>query len=243
MAQTPSTKEVTREVIAYSLLTDKSGMLQLLERNGVQMPNNPSDKEVTIAVLMAAEKSPVYKQDLAKFLTGKVKDAHNKIGSGYKSFAADDRDFSFTGLGDFQNFTAKTNKDKIFNAGSIAGSSIVNTSGAKPIIAASTKGKTKVGSALQSIGDFLKNNILTKDNIQAGINLGLSSIANKTAAGANQTQAEALAIQQRQIEIDANMVKPQNSSGLTSTTKYILIGIGVLLVIGTAVIVIKKYKK
>jgi len=114
MAQTPSTKEVTREVIGYALLTDKSGMLQLLERNGVQMPKNPSDKEVTIAVLMAAAKSPVYKQELAKYLTDKVKDAHGKIGSGYKSFAADDRDFGFTWLDDFQNFDAGTNLKRSF---------------------------------------------------------------------------------------------------------------------------------
>lgn len=242
MAQTPSTKEVTREVIAYSLITDKSGMLQLLERNGVQMPKNPSDKEVTIAVLMAAAKSPVYKQELAKYLTGKVKDAQGKIGPGYKSFAADDRDFGFTGLSDFQNADAASVNAALFNVGSIAGTAASGKSVASPVPAAS-KGKTAVGSALASIGDFLKNNILTKDNIQAGINLGLSSIANKTAAGANQTQAEALAIQQRQAEIDANISQTQKAGGLTSTTKYILIGVGVLVVVATVVIVIKNSKK
>ena len=52
-------QEAVRNMISYTVVTDKGSLVRLLERNGVQMPSNPSDKEVTASVLLASSKSPI----------------------------------------------------------------------------------------------------------------------------------------------------------------------------------------
>jgi len=65
-------QEAVRNMISYTIVTDKDSLVRLLERNGVQMPNNPSDKEVTASVLLASAKSPNFKKELSSLLTSKV---------------------------------------------------------------------------------------------------------------------------------------------------------------------------
>ena len=60
--------EIARELISYAVVTDKDGLVKLLQRNGIEMPQNPSDNEVTIAVLMANSKSGVFRNELQKYL-------------------------------------------------------------------------------------------------------------------------------------------------------------------------------
>ena len=52
MANITATQTV-QELISYSIVKDKDSLVRLLERNGVQMPNNSSNREVTTAVLLA----------------------------------------------------------------------------------------------------------------------------------------------------------------------------------------------
>ena len=75
-------QEAVRNMISYTIVTDKDSLVRLLERNGVQMPNNPSDKEVTASVLLASAKSPNFKKELSSLLTSKVPQA----GSDFASF-------------------------------------------------------------------------------------------------------------------------------------------------------------
>ena len=61
--------ETARELISYAIVTDKDGVVKLLKRNGIELPNNPSDNEVTIALLMANEKSGVFRNELKNYLS------------------------------------------------------------------------------------------------------------------------------------------------------------------------------
>ena len=92
MANITATQTV-QELISYSIVKDKDSLVRLLERNGVQMPNNSSNREVTTAVLLANEKSPTFKKDLANLLGNNF----TKAQEDFKSFAADPADFGFTG--------------------------------------------------------------------------------------------------------------------------------------------------
>ena len=49
--------DVTTGLLSYAVVTDKASLIKLLERNGISMPQNASDREVTTAVLMASGKS------------------------------------------------------------------------------------------------------------------------------------------------------------------------------------------
>ena len=106
--------ETAKELISYAVVTDKNGLVKLLERNGIELPNNPSDNEVTVAVLMANQKSGVFRNELKKYLVGLVPDVANyttELG-GNMNFTGTD-DFSFTaGDDEFFNATAKAPKIK-----------------------------------------------------------------------------------------------------------------------------------
>jgi hypothetical protein len=233
-----STQLVAQELISYSVVTDKSGLVRLLERNGVQMPSNPSDKEVTVAVLMASAKSQNFKDELASFLTKKV----GQAGDDFSNFVGGTSDFGFTGVDDF-GFTGVddlgfTGADNFFNANGTK----------KPVVTAAQKkatrvtdtnpqGKTKVGLALAGIGNFLKTNVLTPENINAGIAVGLTSINNRTQADSNRLQQEALVLQTQQNDIK-NTLPPKTP--MSPAVKYTLIGVGVIAVVGIIYVIAKK---
>ena len=217
-----STTLVAEELISYSVVTDKNGLVKLLERNGVQMPNNPSDKEVTVAVLMAMSKSQNFKDELANFLTKKV----SKAGDDFQSFVGSEADFGFTGVDDL----GFTGADKFYNA----------TPGEKKaarVSATNPEGKTKTGLALAGIGKFLKDNILTPENINAGVQIGLNKVNNKTQADSNKIQTQALVLQQQQDDLKKNLPQGQ---GMSPAVKYTLIGVGAIAIVGIVYVIVKK---
>jgi hypothetical protein len=225
-----STTLVTQELISYSVVTDKSGLVKLLERNGVQMPNNPSDKEVTVAVLMASAKSQNFKDELAAFLTNKVKEAGNE----FQSFVGGTSDFGFTGIDDF-SFTGVddlgfTGADKFYNL-TAAEKKAARVSATNP------QGKTKTGLALAGIGKFLKDSVLTPENVNAGIQIGLNKINNQTQADSNKIQNQALVLQQQQDDLKKNLPQGQ---GMSPAVKYTLIGVGALAIVGIVYVIVKK---
>ena len=217
-----STTLVAEELISYSVVTDKNGLVKLLERNGVQMPSNPSDKEVTVAVLMASAKSQNFKNELAAFLTNKVK----KAGDDFQSFVGGESDFGFTGVDDL---------------GFTGGEDFYNTTAAERQAARVTttnpQGKTKVGLALAGIGNFLKTNVLTAENVNAGIAVGLNKINNKTQADSNKIQEQALVLQNQQDELKNKL--PQGTP-MSPAVKYTLIGVGALALVGIIYVIVKK---
>ena len=220
-----STTLVAEELISYSVVTDKNGLVKLLERNGVQMPSNPSDKEVTVAVLMASAKSQNFKNELAAFLTNKVK----KAGGDFQSFVGGESDFGFTGVDDL----GFTGGEDFYNAnkGTPAERQAARVTTTNP------QGKTKVGLALAGIGNFLKTNVLTAENVNAGIAVGLNKINNKTQADSNRIQEQALVLQTQQDELKKNL--PQGTP-MSPAVKYTLIGVGALALVGIIYVIVKK---
>ena len=225
-----STTLVAEELISYSVVTDKNGLVKLLERNGVQMPNNPSDKEVTVAVLMAMSKSQNFKDELAAFLTKKV----GKAGDDFQSFVGSEADFGFTGVDDL----GFTGADNFFSANGTK----------KPVVTAAQKkasrvsatnpqGKTKTGLALAGIGKFFKDNILTAENINAGIAVGLNKVNNKTQADSNRIQEQALVLQSQQDDLKNKL---PNKQPMSPAVKYTLIGVGVIALVGIIYVIVKK---
>jgi hypothetical protein len=217
--------EVARELISYAVVTDKDGLVKLLERNGIEMPQNPSDNEVTIAVLMANSKSGVFRNELQKYLVSllpEVSEYADFLGNGYTDFTGTD-DFAFTAGG-----------------GSLVPKSYVPTTVPSTTQPGGTKAPTKVGNALRSVGQFLKTNVFTPDNINAGVQIGLTSVANKTQAKQNQVQAEAVQLQTYQDSLRQQL---PNAAKKSNTMLYVWIGVGVLAVGVLGFVLYRQYKK
>jgi hypothetical protein len=217
--------EIARELISYAVVTDKDGLVKLLKRNGIEMPQNPSDNEVTIAVLMANSKSGVFRNELQKYLVSllpEVSEYSEFLGNGYEMFTGTD-DFSFTAGG-----------------GSLVPKTYVPTTTVPSAQPAGTKAPTKFGNALRSVGQFLKTNVFTPENINAGVQIGLTSVANKTQSKQNQVQAEAAQLQNYQDSLRQQL---PNAAKKSNTMLYVWIGVGVLAVGVLGFVLYRQYKK
>jgi hypothetical protein len=217
--------EIARELISYAVVTDKDGLVKLLERNGIEMPQNPSDNEVTVAVLMANSKSGVFRNELQKYLVSllpEVSEYSDFLGNGYEMFTGTD-DFSFTAGG-----------------GSLVPKSYAPATPNVPSASTGKPGGTKTGNALRSVGQFLKNNVFTPENINAGVQIGLTSVANKTQAKQNQIQAEASQLQNYQDSLRQQL---PNAAKKSNTMLYVWIGVGVLAVGVLGFVLYRQYKK
>jgi len=236
-----NTSQVVNEALSYAVVTDKSGLVSLLERNGIQMPNNPSDNEVTTAVLMANASSGTFRNDLATFLSKKLSKATDELGfTGVN--------FGFTGLDDF-GFNG--NEDGFQNILGLGKKSTTPTTPKAPKLTAAQKktarvtadnpqGKTKVGLALASVGNALKDTLLDQENINAGLQIGLQAMANKTQAKQNALQTQALQLQETQDALRQNL---PNAGQKSNTMTYVWVGVGVLAVAVLGFVIYKRTKK
>ena len=246
--------QVVNEALSYAVITDKNGLVALLERNGIQMPNNPSDNEVTTAVLMANASSGTFRNDLVTFLGKQIPKATEEL-----SFTGGN--FGFTGIDDF-SFTGgegvlESNFLGIGKGKGFLGLGKKNpTTPTTPKVVApkltaaqkkaarvdpltNPKGKTQVGLLLANVGNALKDTLLDQDNINAGIAIGLQSMANKTQAKENALQQQALQLQDTQDQLKGNLPGAQKSSAMT----YVWVGVGVLAVSVLGYLIYKKVKK
>lgn len=220
-------QEVARELISYAVVTDKNGLVKLLERNGIQMPNNPSDNEVTIAVITASSESSTFKNELANYLSNLAP----KAAKDYASFAGDISDFGFTGIDDF-----------LFTGGEDFYNLTAEEREAKRkarITESNPKGKTKVGQALADFGGML----FSKENINKGIQLGLTVMNNKIQGKQNAKQQEALLIAEKEDELRKKLSesdKPLKSASKMKPITWVFIGVGVLALGGIIYYVAKK---
>jgi LPXTG-motif cell wall-anchored protein len=240
--------QAVRELISYTIVTDKQSLVKLLERNGVSLPSDPSDKEVTIATLMASAKSPNFKKELAKLLTKKVPEA----GEAFSNLVGSSADFGFTGVDDL-GFTgvddyANVSGGMIQPIGGLAPKKdlSVGTLNIKPQPLTAQqltsgvqtqKGRTAVGGILASIGKFFKDNVLTQENINTGLQLGLTTINNKVQSKQNAVQGEALILQQQQDQMRNDLGK---RAGVSTNT--IIIAVVGVAIIGAAIYVLTKKK-
>jgi hypothetical protein len=200
--------QVVNEALSYAVITDKSGLIALLERNGIQMPNNASDNEVTTAVLMANASSNTFRNDLATLLVNKIPKAAEDL-----SFTGGN--FGFTGIDDFSftggegilesNFLGLGKKSGTTPAIPKAPKLTTAQKQAARVTLNNPKGKTQVGLLLSQLGGALKDTLLDKDNINAGIQIGLQSMSNKTQAKENALQEQASQLQDTQDQLKQNL--------------------------------------
>lgn len=234
-------KQVAQELISYTIVTDRNSIINLLKRNGVSLSANPSNSELTIAVLVANSKSSAFKNDLAKLLSSKVQEA----GESFSNIVGNDQDFGFTGVDDvtyFPNVMSFTGMDDYQNAGgNIFGDQFTKDMSSLKTTTSTTgtKPQSKVGSVLSNIWTFAKDNILTKDNINAGINVGLNKINTDTLAKQQNLQLQQAQLEAQQYQMTRQLGKSAGTSG--NTILYIVIG--VIALAGIGFIVYKQTKK
>jgi hypothetical protein len=229
-------KKVAEELISYTIVTDRNSIINLLKRNGVKLSENPTNSEITIAVLVANSKSPSFKNDLAKLLSSKVQEA----GESFSNIVGNDQDFGFTGVDDvtyFPNVYSFTGMDDYKNApgdllpGIASG---INAATSQT----TTKPKTKVGSILSSLGNFLSTKVLTKENVNSAIQLGVNKINTDTLARQNNLQQQAAMLEQQQYQMSRQL-----SPSKTSNNTILYIVIGVIALAGIGFVVYKQTKK
>jgi hypothetical protein len=267
MATLTATQTV-QELISYNIVKDKNSLVRLLERNGVQMPSNPSNNEVTVAVLLANQKSPSFRKDLGSLLSNNFSNAQDD----FKSFNASEEDFGFHGLNmgelsgiksgvrpigvmgdstsDNWGFTGiddfYLNPPKNYKVGN--GTVFTAFTGSEGFYNEVGAGKKKRISLENPKGKSkvglalgtIANTIFTQENINSGIQLGLGALANKQASKQNALQENASVLAAQQDEINKKMKDP--SSKKSNTTTYILIGVGVVALLGVVYAITKSGK-
>jgi ElaB/YqjD/DUF883 family membrane-anchored ribosome-binding protein len=222
--------EAVRNMLSYTLATDRDSLIKLLERNGVVVPQNPSDREVTAAVLLASAKSTNFKQELSKLLTSKFPNANKD----YASFVGDSSDFGFTGIDDF----SFVGEDEFFGANGTPTSKDIRSTrkAAKTTVKleSAKKGeKTGFGKFLSNLGQAVSS----PDTLNAGLNIGLTAVNNRVQGRSNALQQETAVITQQSDQIKQELGRP---TGRLSTGAIIGIVVGVVAVIGIVYYVAKK---
>jgi hypothetical protein len=223
-----SAVDITRSLLAYQVVNDRASLEKLLKRNGVTVPMNATDLEVTSAVLVASGKSQNFKNELSNLLAT----TSRKAGAEFKSFTGEEMgftgidDFSFTGGGEefFGNNGVKSVAPPAPLKISPTPTATVKPSKTKKVRAEGEK--TTGGKILSWIGQ----NLLTKENIDTAVQVGLTKINTKTQNKANQVAQEGLEIQEIQDDIRRKQAS-DGKKGL-STGAWIGIGLGAAALIG-----------
>ena len=222
--------EITRSLLAYQVVNDKGSLVRLLKRNGVDVPENASDTELTSAALFASGKSANFKKELAALLSGNAKTA----GDNFSSFVGQEMgftgldDFAFTGMEGFENGIGQPATPLKISATSTA------TKTPKTKKVKKEGDKTGAGKVLSSIGTFFKDNVLTKENVDTAIQIGLTKINTQTQNKANKIAQEGLTIQQYQDDIRNQQGSQGGGKGL-STGAWIGIGLGAAAIVGIVI--------
>ena len=94
--------------------------------------------------------------------------------------------------------------------------------------------KTGAGKVLSSIGTFFKDNVLTKENVDTAVQIGLTKINTQTQNKANKIAQEGLTIQQYQDDIRNQQGRQGGGKGL-STGAWIGIGLGAAAIVGIVI--------
>lgn len=211
--------EVTRDMLAYTLTNDKQSLVKLLKRNGIDIPSDASDKDITMAVLLASGKSAVFKNELANLLSSKI----DEVNADFQNFAGGQFDIGtqedktmFTGNEDFFPMAGLSNP--AFSAGLQGAAKKIEQEKASQAAIKQPKEKGKVWS-------WLSQNVFTPENINAGLNMGLTALNNKMQAKRNAVDAESQIIIERQEQ----QIQQKQKGGIgVGTVILIVVGVGLL---------------
>jgi len=224
---------LTRDLIGYTILTDKKAIIDLLNKNGVTLSPNATDSQVSVATLIASSKSPNFKSELIDLLASKTDSAVNT----FKNFSGANDMYGFTGVDDLaftgsDDFWKNANDEKPSYGYKPKGLQNTKTTNPNLLVNLDTK-KNEVtnpkerGAFWKGIGTFLKENVLTKDNINQGLQIGLTSINNKIQSKQNAVQEEALALQQSQDAMQ-QQVQQQNKPNNLLLIVGVVAGLGII---------------
>lgn len=205
--------DVTRDMLAYTLATDKESLKRLLTRNGIVVPENATNKQLISAILIAQGKSSVFKSELTSLLSSKI----DEVNSQYSNFAGGQFD-----IGTEADKTMFTGSDDFFGAdGERTRRKKRDTQKTDTSSEASKDPKEK-----GKLWKWLGENVFTKENINAGINAGFTSLNNRIQTKKNALDEEASRIAERQDEeINRQSVRAGLSVG---TIILIVAGVGLL---------------
>jgi hypothetical protein len=210
-------QEAVRNMISYTVVTDKDSLVRLLDRNGVQLPSNPSDSEVTASVLLASAKSSNFKKELSTLLTSKVPQA----GSDFASFVGDSTDFGFTGIDDF----SFTGGDEFFSATAQEKAAAKAVARQSRVTETNPQGKTGIGLFFSNLGKA----IASPDTINAGLNIGLTAVNNKIQGKQNALQQETVLLTEKQDQIRQDLASAGKPVGSKFPTwGWVVLGIAVV---------------
>jgi hypothetical protein len=239
-----NTKKGVEELISYSIVADKASVISILKRNGVKLSPNPSNAEVTTAVLIANKKSSVFRKDLAALLQKNLP----KGGEKFMGIVGNSQDFGFTGVDDvtymkgftgIDDFSDFTGWDE-FESATAEEKKMKAAAKAQATAARKASGKqTKVGAALTNLWNFTKTNVLTPENVNAGIQVGLNKVNQDSLARQNALEQQSQMLQQQQQQMQGQIGK---GSGMTGTT-MIYIGVGVIALVGIGFLIVRQSKK
>lgn len=236
--------ELTQQLLAFTLAQDKNALLSLLKKYGVDVPNNPSDREITVAVLLASTKSPAFKADLAKVLSNEA----SKAKEVYSSFVGSDSDFGFTGIDDF-SFTGIEEFENLFGSkkrkeqtGTVA-----TPKPATPKLTAAQKresritdtnpqGKTGAGLFWQN----LTRSFTDQQTLSNLLNTGLTALNNKAASKSNELAFQSNLITQQADE--QRQLLSQSQKPKSSALVWVAVGVGVLALGGIIYFIAKRNK-
>jgi len=217
-----SPNDITKDMIAYTMVVDKQSIKSLLRRNGIDLPSSASDKETIVAVLLASSKSPAFNSELLSILSKNS----SKIKSDYASFAGNQFEIGtetdkmmFTGSKDFYNQIGYI--DPKFGQGVSAAATKASLSEQNPVKTSGTKTKGK-------FFDWVKTNILTEENINAGLQLGMTALNNKMQKKQNQVQYEAADISQRQQELLSQQGQKPSPSFNVTTVAVVVVSVAIV---------------
>lgn len=257
-----NTKKSVEELISYTIVTDRKAMINLLKSNGVKVSDDISDAKLTTAVLVANKKSAIFRKKLASLLGTKLDKAGQqlkKVKGEFANIVGNSEDFGFTGVDDvtymkgftgvddFSDFTGWDDFQSLTGAERKAaraakrqkkeiGKALTKTFGTPQ---QQKEGKTRVGSALSSLWSFTKDNVLTKDNINAGIQVGLDKINQDSMMRQNAIDQQSIMLQQQQQDMQRQLGRGAGISGNT----VLYIGIGVIALVGIGFLIYKQSKK
>lgn len=213
--------EVTRDMLAYTLTNDKQSLVKLLKRNGIDIPSDVSDKDITMAVLLASGKSAVFKSELANLLSSKI----DEVNADFQNFAGGQFDIGtqedktmFTGSEDFYPMAGLSNP--AFSAGLQGAAQKIKEQ--KPV---AETNKIKEPKEKGKVWSWLSQTVFTPENINAGLNMGLTALNNKMQAKRNAVDAESQIIIERQEQ----QIQQKQKGGIgVGTVILIVVGVGLL---------------
>jgi len=248
-----NTKKSVQELISYSIVTDKKGVINVLKSNGVKVGDDISNAKLTTAVLIANKKSPIFRKKLGALLESKL----NKAGERFSNIVGNSQDFGFTGVDDvtymkgftgvddFSDFTgwddfqSLTGEERKAARAAKKQQKDIGKALNKTFGTPKKEGQTKVGAALSNLWSFTKTNVLTKENINAGIQVGLDRINQDSLARQNALEQQSMAMQQQQADMQRQLGKGAGVSGNT----VLYIGIGVIALVGIGFLIYRQSKK